>query len=72
MGYAQQLDADGVTAVTGANPTDMAFSEDGRFLYARVANLSEIAVLHIERDGSLTALPPLTGTPAGLAGLAGV
>lgn len=69
-GNAELLDANGVTAVTGGNPTDMALSNDGRFLYARVANLSAIAVLRINRDGSLTALPSLTGTPAGLAGLA--
>ena len=38
---------------------------------ARVANLAAIAVFRVNRDGSLKALPPLTGTPAGLAGLAG-
>jgi 6-phosphogluconolactonase len=70
-GSAELLDLDGVTAVTGGNPTDMAMSDDGRYLYARVANLAAIAVLRIGRDGSLTALPSLTGTPAGLAGLAG-
>jgi 6-phosphogluconolactonase len=39
------LDASGVTAVTGANPTDMAVSHDSQFLYARVAGLNSIAVL---------------------------
>jgi 6-phosphogluconolactonase (cycloisomerase 2 family) len=70
-GTASLLNADGVTAVTGGNPTDMAMSHDSRFLYARVSALSEIAVFRIEKDGALTALPPLEGTPAGLAGLAG-
>lgn len=70
-GEAELLDANGVTATTGGNPTDMALSKDGRFLYARVASLSAIAVFRINRDGSLTTLPSLTGTPAGLAGLAG-
>jgi hypothetical protein len=60
-----------VTAVTGGNPTDMALSDDGRYLYVRVANLASIGVFRIARDGSLKALPFLTGTPAGLAGLAG-
>jgi hypothetical protein len=46
-------------------------SDDGRYLYARVANLSAIAVFRIGRDGALTPLPSLTGTPAGLVGLAG-
>jgi 6-phosphogluconolactonase len=70
-GSADLLNADGVTAVTGGNPTDMAISQNGRYLYARVANLSSIAVFRIGADGSLTPLPSLTGTPAGLAGLAG-
>jgi 6-phosphogluconolactonase len=70
-GSAALLNLDGVTAVTGGNPTDMAVSLDGRYLYARVANLSSIAVFGIGADGSLTALPSLTGTAAGLAGLAG-
>ena len=70
-GSAELLDLDGVTAATGGNPTDMAVSDDGKYLYARVGNLSAIAVLRIGRDGSLTPLPSLSGTPAGLAGLAG-
>jgi 6-phosphogluconolactonase len=69
-GSATLLDADGVTATTGGNPTDTALSRDSRFLYTRVANLSEIAVFAIGDDGALSARPSLTGTPAGLAGLA--
>jgi 6-phosphogluconolactonase (cycloisomerase 2 family) len=65
------LNADGVTATTGGNPTDMAMAHNGRFLYARVAALSQIAIFAVNADGSLTALPALTGTPAGLVGLAG-
>jgi 6-phosphogluconolactonase (cycloisomerase 2 family) len=70
-GSAELLDANGVTAATGGNPTDMAMSEDGRYLYARVGATTTIAVFRIGRDGRLVALPALTGTPAGLAGLAG-
>jgi 6-phosphogluconolactonase len=69
-GESTLLDADGVTAVTGGNPTDAALSNDSRFLYVRVSALSQIAIFWIASDGSLHALPPLTGTPAGLAGLA--
>jgi len=65
------LDADGVTAQTGGNPTDVILSHDSKFLYVRVAALNQIAVFRVQSNGSLTALPPLTGTPAGLAGLAG-
>lgn len=69
-GTASLLDADGVTAVTGGNPTDVAMSEDGQFLYARVAQLGAVSVFRIASDGSLHALPALTGTPGGLVGLA--
>jgi 6-phosphogluconolactonase len=69
-GSASLLDADGVTATTGGNPTDAAVSHDSRFLYARVAATSSIAIFAIGADGALAALPFLTGTPAGLAGLA--
>ena len=69
-GSAVLLDADGITALTGGNPTDVAVSHDSQYLYARVAGLSAIAIFRINADGSLTALPPLTGTPAGLGGLA--
>jgi hypothetical protein len=70
-GTAALLNLDGVTAVTGGTPPDMPLSQNGRYLYARVANLASIAIFRIEADGSLTPLPSLTGTPAGLAGLAG-
>jgi 6-phosphogluconolactonase len=69
-GSASLLDASGVTASTGGNPTDAALSRDSQFLYVRVAALREIAVFRIGSDGSLEALPSLTGTPDGLAGLA--
>ena len=69
-GSASLLDADGVTAVTGGNPTDVAVSHNSRFLYARVAATNSIAVFAISADGSLEPLPSLTGTPAGLVGLA--
>jgi 6-phosphogluconolactonase (cycloisomerase 2 family) len=70
-GSARLLDEDGVTAVTGGNPTDMAMSADGRYLYARVANNNAIAIFQVGRTGRLAPLPAVSGTPAGLAGLAG-
>ena len=70
-GSASLLDADGVTAITGGNPTDVALSGNSRFLYARVSATNEIAAFRIRSDGSLAQLPSLTGTPNGLAGLAG-
>lgn len=70
-GSAALLNADGVTAITGGNPTDAAVSHNGRFLYVRVALLNSIAIFAINADGSLTTLPALTGTPNNLVGLAG-
>jgi 6-phosphogluconolactonase (cycloisomerase 2 family) len=70
-GTAGLLDADGATAETGGNPTDAVLSHDSQYLYVRVAALNQIALFRVSSDGSLAALPPLTGTPAGLAGLAG-
>ena len=70
-GSATLLDIDGITAVTGGNPTDVAMSADGRYLYARVGALSQIAVFGIRLDGSLFPLQPFNGAPASLAGLAG-
>lgn len=69
-GSAALLNTDGVTAITGGNPTDAAVSHNGRFLYVRVALLNSIAIFTINEDGSLTALPALMGTPNGLVGLA--
>lgn len=69
-GSAALLNADGVTAITGGNPSDAALSHNSQYLYVRVAQLNSIAIFAINADGSLTALPALTGTPGGLAGLA--
>jgi len=69
-GSAELLNADGVTATTGGNPTDAALSLDSHYLYVRVGAQTAVRVFRVESSGSLTALPSLTGTPAGLAGLA--
>jgi len=70
-GSASLLNADGVTATTGGNPTDVAVSHDSIYFYARVAALGEIAIFRIASDGSLESLPPLMGVSATLVGLAG-
>lgn len=69
-GSASLLNADGITATTGGNPTDAAVSNNGKYLYVRVSALAQVAVFAIDADGSLDALPALDGTVAGLAGLA--
>jgi len=70
-GSASLINADGVTATTDGNPTDVAVSHDSIYFYARVAALGEIAILRIGSDGSLESLPPLMGVSATLVGLAG-
>jgi 6-phosphogluconolactonase (cycloisomerase 2 family) len=70
-GSATLLNADGVTAVTGGNPTDAAVSNNGQFLYVLVNRINAIAVFAINADGSLDPLPFLQGTPGTFAGLAG-
>jgi 6-phosphogluconolactonase (cycloisomerase 2 family) len=67
-GTASLLDANGVTATTGGNPTDAAISRDGTFLYARIAATAQVAIFRIGTDGSLSSIDPLVDTPAGLAG----
>jgi 6-phosphogluconolactonase (cycloisomerase 2 family) len=69
-GSATLLDANGITAAIGGNPTDAALSNDSKFLYVRVGALGMIAVFRVESDGSLTKVRSLTGVPGTLAGLA--
>lgn len=69
-GSAMLLNADGVTGVSGGNPTDAALSLDSRYLYVLVNRINSIAVFAIGEDGSLTPLPFLGGTSGSLAGLA--
>jgi 6-phosphogluconolactonase len=69
-GTAALLNEDGITAVTGGNPTDMALSGNSRYLYARVGALGTIAVFGIAADGSLTAVPSSVAVPSSAVGLA--
>ena len=65
------LDADGFTASTGdgSSPIDMAFSSNGRFLYAISGGSSTISSFLFRSDGSLMSLGMLD-VPAGALGLA--
>jgi hypothetical protein len=64
------LNAVGVTAVTGGNPTDIALSIDSQYAYVLVNASSSIVGFAIEADGSLEPIGEAE-TPGGLAGLAG-
>jgi 6-phosphogluconolactonase len=73
QGELRLLDADGVTAETGAGsaPADLALSRNGRFLYVRNGGTGTIGGFAVERDGSLSPIMESGGLPAGSAGLAG-
>lgn len=63
------LDSSGVTAVTGAGANDLAVSPDHGYLYSLAGGPHEIRPFAIRADGSLTALPALSGVPATAVGL---
>jgi 6-phosphogluconolactonase len=64
------LDADGVTAATGATPIDMALSRGSRFLYTLNSGTPEVQGFGVNGDGSLDVLGTVAGLPAGAVGLA--
>jgi 6-phosphogluconolactonase len=66
------LNADGVTASTGANtrPTDLALSGNGRFLYALTPGTNSVTGFLQRPDGRLEPVTVGSGLPAGAVGLA--
>jgi 6-phosphogluconolactonase len=64
------LDADGVTAATGAGPLDLALARNSRFLYSLNSGVPEIEAFAVNGDGSLDVLGAIGGLPAGSVGLA--
>jgi 6-phosphogluconolactonase len=64
------LDADGVTAATGAGPLDLALTPGSRFLYSLNGAVPEVQGFAVNRDGSLDVLGSVGGLPAGAVGLA--
>jgi 6-phosphogluconolactonase len=64
------LNADGITAAPGLNPTDMALSHNSQYLYVRMGRTNSIAGFAIQSDGSLQSLGGADGLPANSAGLA--
>jgi 6-phosphogluconolactonase len=57
-----------VAGATGATPTDVDLSRDGRYLYAHVSGA--ISGFRVDSDGSLTPVAGATGLPAGSVGIA--
>ena len=64
------LDADGVTAATGAGPLDLALAKHSRFLYSLNSGAPEVQGFAVNGDGSLDVLGSAGGLPAGAIGLA--
>ena len=66
------LDADGVTGDTGpgSGPIDMALAGGSRFLYSLNGGNQTLGAFRVKADGSLEAIPGISGLPAGANGLA--
>jgi 6-phosphogluconolactonase len=64
------LDADGVTAATGAGPLDLVLARNSRFMYSLNGGVPEIQGFAVNSDGSLDVLGAVGGLPAGAVGLA--
>lgn len=69
-GQLTSLNADGVTASTGAGPIDMALSRSSRFLYSLDSGDHQISGFEVNSDGSLTPLGALGDLPDAANGLA--
>jgi 6-phosphogluconolactonase (cycloisomerase 2 family) len=64
------LDANGITATTGAAPIDLALTADDRFLYSLDGAAGRISALRVMADGSLSPRRGASGLPTGANGLA--
>lgn len=69
-GHITLLDADGVTGTTGGKPSDLAFTQNGQFLYDLAGGANKLAAFRVQADGSLEALASPADVPATANGLA--
>jgi len=58
------------TEANGSTPTDMALSNNSRFLYVRNGGNGTINGFRVEADGSLTPVTTAAGLPYGTQGIA--
>ena len=63
------LRADGIDAVTGSGPIDLATREGVDFLYSLNRTGGSVSILQIASDGSLTTVGTVTGIPTSANGL---
>ncbi len=67
------LNSDGIAGTTGganSKPTDLALSRDSSYLYSLNSGNGTIGAFRVNGDGSLQALPGLSGIPVSANGLA--
>ncbi len=64
------LDAAAASTGTGSAPTDLALSDNSRFLYALNSRDGTISGFRVQADGSLPPVTSATGLPTGAAGIA--
>ena len=69
-GSLTRLEANGISATTGAGPIDAALSESGRYLYALNAGGHSISMFRVSSGGALVGIGTTTGIPVGATGLA--
>lgn len=62
-------DETGITAQSGAGAIDLAVSPDHGYLYSLASGPHAINIYEIRADGSLAAMPALSGVPTAAAGL---
>lgn len=62
-------DANGITAQSSAGSIDLAVSPDHGYLYSLASGPHLINIYEIQADGSLAAMPALSGIPTAAAGL---
>ena len=59
-----------VMLADASKPTDIALTTNQNFMYVVESGTASLAILHTGADGTLTALPAVTGLPANVTGLA--
>jgi 6-phosphogluconolactonase len=69
-GFLSLLNPTAGAMATGSAPTDMALSDDSRFLYVRDGGKNTVAGFRVESGGSLTPVGSVSGIPAGAQGIA--
>ncbi len=69
-GALKLIDANGITAVTGSTPIDMAPSRGSQYLYALNEGSGSISAFKVSNNGGLTSLGEVSGIPTSASGMA--